>query len=324
MNETAKMRLHQGVIHIVPLIVLGAVFLIIVGLTNQTSSNRADLVKGIDRTVLSEGSESSGSGSSVDEAEAKDDDDSESVEVRTDVRLPSGVRIRERLENGRRRIDVYEGGRKLRFETRDSMTVVKVEDEEEEVGEAEVDENEVEVEVESSEGTQKAKIKLGRNKWILKSAGSNIEARSSFPLSIDLATNELIVTTPAGVKRVAVLPQTAIDNMIRVGHVDIIFPEPLPSTSPEESPEGTPSASPEESPTGSPSASTSEGEEGTVELTTTESGEVAFVFDGAKREKLLGLFEILIPKTVVVSGETGDLVEIRQNLISKILDLLSS
>jgi len=295
--------------------------LIIVGLTNQTSSDRADLVKGIDRTVLSEGSESSGSGSSVDEDEGEDDDNSESVEVRTDVRLPSGVRIRERLENGRRRIDVYEGGRKLRFETRDSMTVVKVEDEEEGVGEAEVDEDEVEVEVESSEGTQKAKIKLEKDKWILKSAGSNIEARSSFPLSIDLATNELIVTTPAGIKRVAVLPQTAIDNMIRVGHVDVICPEEPPEAT------ATASATPEEPPTGSASASptaTPEGQEGSVELTTTESGEVAYVVNGAKREKLLGLFEILISKTLVVSGETGNLVETRQNIISKILDFLSS
>lgn len=165
----------------------------------------------------------------------------------------------------------------------------------------------------------------------LKSRGSkfvisqeNLEATTKFPLSIDLNTNELIVTTPAGVKRVTVLPLAAIQNMIRVGHVDVILPQPSadPSTSPLPTDSATPSASIEPSPSATEGGELTTTEIASVEIIE-EEGEVLYLVDGAKRKKLFGFFNVLVPKKVKISSQTGFVVDVEQTLGSTILDILS-
>lgn len=48
----------------------------------------------------------------------------------------------------------------------------------------------------------------------------NVEAKTNFPLSINPTTNTLTVTTPAGVKDVAVLPNAAVQNLIQHGVIN--------------------------------------------------------------------------------------------------------
>lgn len=248
-------------------------------------------------------------------------------EVRVETRTPSGLRVESRSDEGKSKVDVFERGRSVSVERRNESAVVQVENEEEEVeDEFELDEGE-KVEVETEDDTNLSVTKRGA-KFVI--TDGTIEATTKFPLSIDLATNELIVTTPAGVKRVTVLPQTAVDNMIRVGHVHLILP-PTPeptatgsatptltaSSTPEGSPEGTPTGTPEATPEATPLASTIG-----VEIVE-KSGRVVYRIRGARRERFLGIIEVLIPKTLEVSADTGQLISTEQTTTSKLIDLLS-
>ncbi|MBI2007298.1 MAG: hypothetical protein HYS83_01155, partial [Candidatus Blackburnbacteria bacterium] len=86
--------------------------------------------------VLSRGSDEDSSGSSNTKAETTTSggatiktEDKKDGEARTETTLPSGATIKTRQEPDRTRIDIYEGGTKLRLERRDDRTVIKMEDE---------------------------------------------------------------------------------------------------------------------------------------------------------------------------------------------------
>lgn len=51
---------------------------------------------------------------------------------------------------------------------------------------------------------------------------ASISAETKLPLSLNLATNSLIVTTPNGIKTVAVLPDKAVQNMLAHQKVNVI------------------------------------------------------------------------------------------------------
>lgn len=324
-----------GFIHIVPLLVVA---LVLAGTLVAFSAKDLSL-EGRQGSVLksedddSSGSGSSGSGSSDNRSGSSGSGSSgnsdsssseEEAEFRVETRSPSGIRVRTRTEQGKARVDIYENGRKLRIETEDGETTVKIENEDEEVeDEIELEEDE-EFEVPAT-GGGRLRIRTSQGRFVLRDG--EVEAHTNFPLSIDLATNELIVTTPRGAKRVAILPQQAVDNMLRVGHVDVILPAPSPSPTPEVSP--TPEGSPEASPSASPEASLEPTATPSAELAISgveiveEDGEVVYRIRGAARERFLGLIEVLIPKTLLVSAETGELVNTEQSLIDRILGLLS-
>lgn len=54
-----------------------------------------------------------------------------------------------------------------------------------------------------------------------------------------------------------------------------------------------------------------------------ENGKVIYNLSDSKNEKFLGLFKVTIPKDVKLSGDTGEILEVKQNMLSKILDFLS-
>lgn len=150
----------------------------------------------------------------------------------------------------------------------------------------EPEEFEDEEEVEVREGTNKSKIKIrsGKNKFEFQQEGAKFSVKSDFPLSVNPATRELRVTTPAGSRIVAVLPQQAVDNMLAAGIV----------------------------------TSTSE-----VDLKTESDGSLSYNIDGAKNKKLLGVFDVAVPKNLIVSAQTGQVLTVNQSIFSKILDFLS-
>ncbi len=150
----------------------------------------------------------------------------------------------------------------------------------------EPEEFEEEEEVEVREGTNKSKIKIrsGKNKFEFQQEGAKFSVESDFPLSVNPATRELTITTPAGAKVVAILPQQAIDNMLTAGIV-----------------------------------STTTG----VDLKTESDGSLSYDIDGTKNEKLLGVFDVAIPKNLIVSAQTGQVLTMNQSTFSKILDFLS-
>lgn len=54
-----------------------------------------------------------------------------------------------------------------------------------------------------------------------------------------------------------------------------------------------------------------------------ENGKLIYKINDNKSEKMFGLFSISIPKEVTLSGDTGQVLEIKQSVLSKILDFLS-
>lgn len=308
--KSSQKKYSQGVIQLVPALVVALI--VALGLA-LAFSQRNDNQLGKLTNVLSERS-----GSSKDQEDSEDEDkvegenDDEKDEASRELKIEAKgnfVRVRSREETGTR-TQVVRNGRKVRVETEDGMTKVRIENEDEEVEEEVELEEDEEFELETDE--VKIKIKSRNGNFVLREG--EVEALTKFPLSIDLATNELIVTTPAGTRRVAVLPQQAIDNMIRVGHVTVIFPAP----SPEPSAFPSASASPEVSPSASPEA---------VALSSVEivedGGQIVYRIRGARSERFLGVLTINIPRTLEVSAETGDLLSSQQSLIDRFLDLLS-
>lgn len=156
----------------------------------------------------------------------------------------------------------------------------------EEMPEAEEFEEEEEDEVEVKDGTNESKIKIrsGKNKFEFQQEGAKFSVESDFPLSVNPITRELTVTTPAGSKVVAILPQQAVDNMLASGIVTTTT---------------------------------------RVDLKTESDGRLSYNIDGTKNEKLLGVFDVAVPKNLIVSAETGQVLTVNQSTFSKILDFLS-
>lgn len=116
------------------------------------------------------------------------------------------------------------------------------------------------------------------------------EAQTHFPLSINPTTNELTVTTPAGTKVVAVLPDQAVNNLINQKFITVVA---------------------------SDSADTG------ITLDTFDN-QPAFQIHGKSLQKLFGLFPISIDKTAFVSAENGSVLSVNQSFLSKLFDLLSN
>ncbi len=123
-----------------------------------------------------------------------------------------------------------------------------------------------------------------------------VGALSNFPISVDPVTKQLTVTTPAGSKIVAVLPQQAIDNML-ASHVmtDVM------------------------------------GEKVNSELASIPSlvkleeknGVLVYKVKGTKTHKLLGFIPIKTGVEAFVSAENGQVVESTDSLLGRILNRLA-
>jgi len=175
----------------------------------------------------------------------------------------------------------------------DDEDEVEDEDELEDEDEDEIeDEEEFEVEsgTEAAKITTRIRIKSKNNGFQL--IENEIEVESNFPLSVDPVTRELKITTPAGERVVAILPQQAIGNMLAGGTFELVLKS---RTNPDE-------------------------EEVEIEE---EEGRIVYKITGANQERLLGIFNVLVPRTAIVSAETGQTLGVTQTLLSRLLDLLS-
>jgi hypothetical protein len=181
-----------------------------------------------------------------------------------------------------------------RFETSVGQLETEIEDEERNDAEAE-----------DEDGTEN-----GLEEESTSSSTPGRKIRTNFPITVNPETGEKIVTTPSGVK-IVILPDVAIQNMIRAG-----FPVILPP------PEATPSASPEGTPSASPEATSSAQQAGDIELTELNN-ELVYIVDAAKEEDFFGVIPVEIKVKGVLSAEDGRLMEIRRSLISRFLDLFS-
>lgn len=120
------------------------------------------------------------------------------------------------------------------------------------------------------------------------------ELDTHFPLSVDLSTRSLVVTTPAGAKTVAVLPDDAINNLLSQGILSGVESEA--------------------SSDGSILRKATLGETGTT---------LSFTIRGITTKKFLGMLNRLVRRTVTVSAENGAVLSVDESFINRLLDLFS-
>ena len=124
----------------------------------------------------------------------------------------------------------------------------------------------------------------------------NVEAKTNFPLSINPTTNTLTVTTPAGVKDVAVLPQPAVQNLIQQGVISQVT-------------------------TTTTATNGAQLQQVTLGLL---NNQPVFRVIGVDNKKLLGLLPVDINKTAYVSAQNGQVVQTNESFVSSLIDLLST
>ncbi|OGY37803.1 MAG: hypothetical protein A3E36_02310 [Candidatus Andersenbacteria bacterium RIFCSPHIGHO2_12_FULL_45_11b] len=228
-------------------------------------------------------------------------------EVRTEVRLPDGTKIKTRAEEGRTRTDVYQGATKVRFEREGDRFRIKAENElgqevkleEREADELDEDADEIEDEIVVEERADLLRIRALQRKTIIERL--NVQALTDLPLSVDLATNILTVTTPAGEKQVTVLPDQAVQNILAANVIDRLSGQAL----------------------------VDEVRQGNIQTL----GQVialglrnnvpVYQVQGVKEHRFLGFFPVTTDVTVSVSAETGEVVDTDQSLGDRIIDIFS-
>lgn len=218
-------------------------------------------------------------------------------EERTEIRLSEDERIKTRTKDGRTRIDITSGGIKTRFEVRDDRIVIKAE--QEDGTEVELEDDAI-FEIEERLATDQIKIATDEaNRFIIQRGTAG--AVSEFPLSIDLATNTLIINTPSGQKNVAVLPDQAVQNLLIANIVSRLGGSTVVN-------------------------SFRTGETSTLAQVITlgeQNGVPIYEINGISDQKLLGIIPVTIEKTVDVSAETGGVVSTQVSFVNQVLDLLS-
>lgn len=216
------------------------------------------------------------------EVENKEVNDNQRVEVKT---TPEKIKSEIRQGNLRIKFEIENG--KVKIETK----VKEAEGETELENEAE---NEAVKEVEIELEKQDVKIATAPGQIAL--VNKKVGALSTFPISVNPTTRQLTVTTPAGSKVVAVLPQEAIDNMLAAHIMDDVVSEKVNSSL----------------------ASIPD----LVKLEI-KNGVLSYRVKGTKTHRLLAVIPIKTEVETFISAENGQVVETTQSLLGRILNRIA-
>ena len=196
--------------------------------------------------------------------------------------------LRVRTEENKTKIKIDSAGGRFELENENGKLKIKIKQE---------NGDEVELESESIDDINEALEDEGIS--VATSSGNRLrirrgefEAETHFPLSINPTTNTLTVTTPAGEKDVAVLPDQAVANLFRLKFIDRIA-----------------SGSAAENPTG-------------IKLGLLNNNPVFQVL-GVDEQKLLGFIAVSVNKVSFVSAENGQIVRVDETFLNRLLDLFS-
>ena len=210
----------------------------------------------------------------------------------TDFRTTDGQRIRTKVEDdGTKKIEIKGQDYKLKYEIRDGK--LKVEAKSEDGEDVDIpDEAASELEDSLNSELKEEGIEVDSSTENPSIVKNGFRARTAFPLTINPLTKTLTVTTPAGEREVAVLPDEAIDNLKATGVVDQL--------------DGTDASSPE----------------GSSEIVE-HKDKMAYKIKGTRRHRVFGFIPVNLPVTAYVSAETGQPLEKEQSLFTNIIDSIS-
>ncbi len=238
------------------------------------------------------------SGGGVLKAETKD-----SGETRTETRLPGGIRFETRTEEGKSRAELRLGGTRIRLENEDGRFKLKIKNDlDEDVSEVEP-EGENLLEVAEREEDNRLKISTISASRLLLSR-RRLGAITDLPISVSLQTNQLIVSTQAGSRVVAILPDQAIENMLREKLLDKVGGFSVSEILSEASPSSTFAES--------------------VELKVDAGGEPVYEIFGSKLFKVLGFWPVSLPRKITISAQTGAVEKVSESLLNRFLNLIST
>ncbi len=289
---------QKGAVHLLlPVIILLTISLVALGKVQTTIKFNDSNVQGvIAKNDDNKAGESSNRGGPSEEVRLKQ-------EVRT-----SDEKIKTDVKEDKTKIDVSRAGTKNKIQQQGDEITTKTE----------IKDKKNEVEDEATESAEQ-----------VDEAVRELRATSKFPLRIDLSTNQLIMTKD-GVERVlTTLPAQAVQNMLRAHLKKGLGPKFFQAT-PSATPVGTPSAT--ISPSATPSASPEEPiASDSANITVLENqisleevnGQIVYKIPAKKKVRLFGFIPITTDLTGFVSSQTGVLIEEKQSLLSRILDLLS-
>ncbi len=171
-----------------------------------------------------------------------------------------------------------------------------------------------------NEDSEKNAVRIRANENAYMVIRNKVAAKTNFPLMVNTETNELIVTTPKGSKVVTVLPDKAVDNMLAANVLDQAGGKGALVWNQYQEQERERITQETTTATGFPDEVNSSD---MIKLTTKEDGTLAYEIEGIKNKKLFGLFGIKLNRTALVSAETGELLELKQDLLTRLLDLVS-
>lgn len=218
-------------------------------------------------------------------------------EERTEIRLSEGERIRTRTKDGQTRIDITSGGIKTRFEIKNGRVIIKAEQE---------DGTEVELaddtllKIDDRLAADDIKVATaGAERFLVQKGAAG--AVTDFPISVDLATNTVFVTTPTGQKTITVLPEQAIQNLIAANIVNRLGGRTIANEAKNNN-------------LTSVSQLITLGEKNDIPV---------YEINGVSDQKLLGFIPVEVKKDLTVSAETGNVLSTNVSFGSRLLDLLS-
>lgn len=209
----------------------------------------------------------------------------------TEIKSANGTVVKTKVEdNGAVKIEGARQGFQFKLESENGNTQFHIEDAKgNELHESEQEQLENELESEGVEvSTEDGKLAITKH---------DVKALSELPLSVDTTRRQIMVTTPNGNTVAIILPDAAIQNLMKFGILTSVA-----------SGSGTLG-------TGTPSGSL---------LTLSSTNNIpTYLVPGFKDERLLGVVPVHVPVDAVVSAETGALMQQNQNFFSQLLDALS-
>ena len=221
----------------------------------------------------------------------------EEGELKTEILFPDGTRIKTKVEDDETRVEVFSAGTKVRFKREDDRFRITVTNEQ--GGEAVLDEDKFLIIDERGDKAQ-IRVKTLQDKVLLE--GLTTQALTDLPISVDLETNLLTVTTPAGEKELTVLPDQVVQNMLAANVIDRVGGETL-------------------------AQSVVEGQVKALDnvITLGEiNGVPIYEILGLRYHRLLGFIPVTTDVDVTVSARTGEVLGAEQSFVDTIIDALST
>ncbi len=234
----------------------------------------------------------------IDEVDNEDEDENEQE---TELVTADGQKIKTKVKNGvTTKIEIERGELKLKYKLENGRLVLKVENETGE--ELDIDENELqELEDETENELQQQGVAIAPVEGNTVAVTKNqVAAVTDFPLSIDVGTNQLILTTPEGPRVVTILPDQAVQNLLATGIINRVETQPTDSTTQTQLGAFT----------------------GVVKLEI-RNNDIVYKVNGVKTHRMLGFIPVNTDTTAFVSANSGTVVAQQRSVLANVVDFLS-